>query len=93
MGKKTMDELIKKQDAINAIMRQETDAHYPSWYAKIIDRIPPVYKTKGKWVEVDIDLLSGYLYHGYCCSECNHIYEIKCNYCPNCGAYMKGNEL
>ena len=35
-----MDEYIKKQDAIDLIMSQPVDAHYPSWYAKLIDKIP-----------------------------------------------------
>lgn len=35
-----MDEYIKKQDVINLIMSQPVDAHYPSWYADLIDKIP-----------------------------------------------------
>lgn len=34
-----MDEYIKKQDAIDLIMSQPVDAHYPSWYADLIDKI------------------------------------------------------
>lgn len=34
-----MDEYIKKQDAIDLITSQPVDAHYPSWYADLIDKI------------------------------------------------------
>ncbi len=34
-----MDEYIKKQDAIDLIMSQPVDAHYPSWYVDLVDKI------------------------------------------------------
>lgn len=34
-----MDEYIKKQDVIGLIMSQPVDAHYPSWYADLVDKI------------------------------------------------------
>lgn len=37
-----MDEYIKKQDAINLIMSQPVDAHYPSWYADLVNKISAV---------------------------------------------------
>lgn len=38
-----MKEMIYKQDAINAILGEYPDAHYPSWYADIIKGIPQNY--------------------------------------------------
>lgn len=35
-----MDEYIKKQDVIDLIMSQPVDAHYPSWYADLVSKIP-----------------------------------------------------
>ena len=26
------------------------------------------------------------------CSKCNHIFDLGTNYCPNCGAYMRGDD-
>ena len=37
-----MNELIYKQDAIDAIMSEPPDAHYPSWYATILKKLPAV---------------------------------------------------
>ena len=40
-------------------------------------------RPQGDWI---------YVNHGYYeCSECKHVsYEIKSNFCPNCGADMRG---
>lgn len=37
---KTDGDLISRQDAIDAIMGEPTDAHYPSWYADRIKALP-----------------------------------------------------
>ncbi len=29
---------------------------------------------------------------GYNCSECNTTWDTETNYCPNCGAYMRGEK-
>lgn len=36
-----MNEYILKQDAIDTIMGQPPDAHYPSWYAAQIEELSP----------------------------------------------------
>lgn len=35
-----MAEYIEKQAALNAILREPPDAHYPSWYAERIKALP-----------------------------------------------------
>ena len=35
-----MDDLINRQAAIDAIMAEPTDAHYPSWYAERLEQLP-----------------------------------------------------
>ena len=37
---KTGGDIISRQDAIDAIMGEPTDAHYPSWYADRIKALP-----------------------------------------------------
>ena len=34
------DDLISRQAAIDAIMGEPTDAHYPSWYAERLEQLP-----------------------------------------------------
>ena len=36
------------------------------------------------WIVFDSELV------GYRCSECNTTWDAQTNYCPNCGAKMKG---
>lgn len=39
-----MNDLISRQSAIDAIMCEPTDAHYPSWYAERLKQLPPAQK-------------------------------------------------
>jgi hypothetical protein len=36
-----MDDLISRQQAIDTIMGQPPEPHYPSWYAAQIEKLPP----------------------------------------------------
>lgn len=52
----TMDEYIKRESAIEAIMSDPPDAHYQSWYAEKIKAIPaadvaPVRHGHWEWFE------------------------------------------
>lgn len=35
-----MDDFISRQEAIDAILGEPPEAHYPSWYAEIIQALP-----------------------------------------------------
>jgi len=35
-------DLISKDDAMNAILGEPPEAHYPSWYAAIVNEIPAI---------------------------------------------------
>lgn len=49
-------------------------------------------RQKGKWVET-INSIGGNLIHNaYECSWCNLDLPYKTKFCPNCGAYMGGEE-
>ena len=96
-----MDEYIKRESAIEAIMSDPPDAHYPHWYA---DRIKDITAADvepvrhGQWI---YNIESG----EYLCSTCGEnalsfrkdtlygldLYETcLTDYCPNCGARMDG---
>lgn len=49
-----MEEYIKRETAVDTILGESTDAHYPEWYASILMGLPaadvaPV--VHGKWIE------------------------------------------
>lgn len=103
-----MAEYIEKQAALDAILREPPDAHYPSWYAERIKALPAA------------DVVP--VVHGRCpiCSgrkiltqDCDNGYSVEVDaefgemsiwqgdtcltvisidHCPNCGAKMDGGE-
>ena len=86
---------ISRQAALDAIMGEPTDAHYPSWYAKRIEDLPPVHAVPktGHWIN-RYYIANKVLFKR--CSECNYEYSYDAetgisdaNYCPNCGAKME----
>lgn len=88
-----MAEYIDKDVAINTIMGQPPDAHYPDWYASQIEDIPAadvVPVVHAKWIPYRCDM--------YECSACGRIHtsfdneECDANYCPHCGAKMDGGD-
>ena len=91
-----MSDLISRQDAINAILSEPTDAHYPTWYAEIIKDLPSAQpeRKKGKWMlydEVGEPNKDDPAY--WQCDQCLRTYirlRKPRNYCPNCGADMRG---
>ena len=89
-------EYIEREAAIEAIMSEPPDAHYPQWYVDKITSIPAanvVTVRRGRWIQPH------WKNSNYCCncSECgreamhadyqwdkNGIYPL----CPYCGAIM-----
>lgn len=55
-----MKETIYKEDAIDAIMSEPPEAHYPSWYAEQIKALPPAQPERAscKQVTGKLDLIS-----------------------------------
>lgn len=90
------DELISRQEAIDAIMGQPPEPHYPSWYAGVIDEMPAAEWPKtGKWETVKA---SNGVSIDFRCSACHrfrfHNGELrKYKFCPNCGAKMNSKEV
>lgn len=89
-----MDELIRKQDVIDAIYEQleqigyENDPSVLSIMQAIRDlpSAEPGRKT-GKWLKYD-----GVFDYDVKCSECECPNYYETDFCPDCGAYMRGNE-
>jgi len=86
-----MNDLISRQAAIDAIMGEPTDAHYPSWYAERLEQLPSAQRT-GRWIYNDEAYPGGNPYGHYECDQCGEYVPHKTNYCPNCGADMRGEQ-
>ena len=44
-----MDDYISRQAAIDVIMGEPTDVHYPSWYAELLEQLPSVQRKELRW--------------------------------------------
>ncbi len=92
------NDAISRQAAIDAIMGQPPEPHYPSWYAEQIKQMPTIEERKtGRWVDAYRSKWDGTRYWFRQCDQC--LYERgDCDtekdtkYCPNCGAIMKEGE-
>ena len=51
-----MDDLISRQAAIDAIMCEPTDAHYPSWYAERLEQLPSA-QPEPQWIPCTPDTM------------------------------------
>lgn len=92
-------DLINRQDAIDALCdncnnMQAVCAHYPCRQYIAVETLPSAQpeRKKGKWKRKIVD--SGYN-ADWVCSECGDRWKydfINFNFCPNCGADMRGED-
>lgn len=84
-----MAEYIEREAAIETIMSEPPDAHYPQWYADKINSIPAVDVATVRYWRWE-NITGGMITLGDC-SECKVRQPvIGTNYCKNCGAKMDG---
>ena len=57
---------------------------------KALKALPSADRPKGEWILTDND--KEYIPLFYTCSVCGMKYTEEYNYCPNCGADMRGDE-
>ncbi len=97
------DDLIKRSDAIAEIYKVRTPEvvshHYAELFASAVYRTPSAERPQGEWLRIEIiddDFESGVNADASQCSVCGDIQSSHYwtttyfNYCPNCGARMKG---
>lgn len=96
-----MAEYIEKQAALDAILSETPDAHYPSWYAERIKALPAadiVPVVHGVWLEKEEETYCPVLYGEdaepilhkytrYICNLCGRSSTVPELYC-HCGAKM-----
>ena len=89
-----MDDLISRQAAIDALdkrfdsipMEQTTEILL---LRKDLRNLPSAQRT-GRWIYNDEAYPGGNPYGHYECDQCGEYVPRKTNYCPSCGADMRG---
>lgn len=92
-----MEKYINQIVAIDTILSNPPDAHYPVWFAEQVANLPAadvIEVVHGEWKD---DVFINNRFPSVRCSECNiRFCDIISNhrcmwyYCPNCGAKMDG---
>lgn len=87
-----MDDFVKRKDVIEAFDDSRVERNYgdvdPDSVIRVIETIPaadvrPVVRGKWEWVD-------DYRYP-WGCTNCHNTFSGWHNFCPNCGADMRGN--
>ena len=85
-----MSDLIKRSDAIEVayqLRRKPNDEEW-DWWVRSFNAIPSADRPQGEWLGFNGKPTTA-KYSGMC-SVCGAWSEYLLNYCPNCGAKMKG---
>ena len=83
------EDLIRRSDAIDAVMNTEpvfaVDSLEPYQKTKdvveALEAIPTIEPKRGEWIDFK---------NGWKCSACGKWNNEMSNFCPNCGADMRG---
>lgn len=90
-NKMTREEAINNlEDLWNEVYNEDSDGHI---YAEALDMAIEALSAeqpKGEWQKVDEQPYFRKHFGNVCCSVCHYKGMRKYNYCPNCGARMKG---
>lgn len=67
-----------------------SDGKFQHW----VEVQPTIEERKtGKWKKVSASrYVTSVRRYAYKCSECGDIYDLYSNFCPNCGADMRGDK-
>ena len=91
------DRLLKESDVIEAFKGRESLIHDVYTATAIIKSVPTADRQQGEWIDngwhgdwqFETDG-RGNCWKAFICSNCNTTSKAQTNFCPNCGARMKG---
>jgi len=76
---------------LTEVYHQRTDIQHKA-LREAIDKVPTadaVERKKGKWIDETFKPW-GLVHHPYKCDQCGEHSEADSDFCPNCGADMRG---
>lgn len=78
------DDLISRQAAIEKILGQPPEPHYPSWYAEQIKELPSA-EPKRETATVSVGISKGGVTMWYECEACGEPVDQGDTFCSGCG--------
>ena len=90
-----MSDLISRQAAIDAFIEildrpNHAEFLYTDEICEVLGRLPSAEPVRhGKWIPI---MGLNHQNEKFICSECKCQSDYKWNFCPNCGADMRGEE-
>lgn len=82
------NDLIRRRDAIGACAYETIECYEAR---KAIRALPSADRPQGEW-RGEHKMPDMPRYEWYRCSECNFLSQSVVNFCPNCGADMRGKQ-
>lgn len=82
-----MNNDLISRSALKKALKKTEGITWDSWKTveKIIDNAPTVYPKQGEWIANPLG--------AYVCNKCSWVVgKFERNFCPNCGADMRGAE-
>ena len=86
----TKSDLIRRADAVRLLV--ERYKFTTSEATEILSQLPSAEAVQGEWGHMIADGKDGSHWYEYECSHCGEVVLRPYNYCPNCGADMRGEE-
>ena len=77
------EDLIRRSDAIRVVRHSSMEFIDADTRQKLIEAIPTIEPKRGEWIDFK---------NGWKCSACGKWNNEMSNYCPNCGADMRGTD-
>lgn len=89
---KNMDELVRRGSVVEALA-DHFEGDRDAWrelFAEFLEDVPGIKPKRGSWKRDTWRERFAPGLHYFVCSCCSTVNDTRSNYCPNCGAFMKG---
>ena len=85
------EDLIKRSDAIKVVRHISMEFVDTDTRQKLIEAIPSADRPQGEWIDrSDGGRILNPWWENYECNRCGYYGSGTWNFCPSCGAQMKG---
>lgn len=91
---KNRDDLVKRGTVVDTLadcFEGDRDT-LRGLFAEMLENIPGIKQKRAEWIRDTGIARAAPGLRRYFCTSCYNYHDARPNYCPNCGAYMKGKK-